>query len=536
MKMRKHLAMLLVLLLVVSILAACSNDKTPDTDATNTTEATQVTESETETTQEEAKTVSILVWDLGADGMLPIGDNYWTDYIQSEFGDPNNINVEWVSMPRTEEVTTLNVWMAGQEAPDIVYTYNINVVSNYISQEGLTDLTDVLGTYGPNIVSLIGNDVLDYGVFNGRQMCIPTLRQLPGIVGSSIRGDWLDALNMDVPTTTEEWYDTMVAFRDQDPGNLGELNIPCGMAMAEISFGYFNMLYSFVNPELTSKDLTLTYPFLYDGYKDGVKFVNKCYNEGLISPEFALDSDISKLNSDITNGYVGFFTQNVLTGYNNGGMFDSLAENVDGAYYLACDPFTNSLGKHPKLSNQPYGKFLMIPAFSEAVTESVMYLNWLADVDNYMYIQFGEEGKHYTYEDGIFHQDTNYAGEDKLSAYNNYEIRILVEGEYYGDTETSMLNKTASYDDPQASIQYGMSMTDIRLDPWFFPYFKEPVASEAQYSTSMKDKYKEIFTQLYMCSPDEFDSLYDQLVEEFMTMYGNEVCAERAEVWANTME
>jgi putative aldouronate transport system substrate-binding protein len=79
-------------------------------------------------------------------------------------------------------------------------------------------------------------------------------------------------------------------------------------------------------------------------------------------------------------------------------------------------------------------------------------------------------------------------------------------------------------------------MTDIRLDPWFFPYFKEPVESEAQYSTSMQDKYKEIFTQLYMCSPDEFDALYDQLVDEFMTMYGNEVCAERAEVWANTME
>ena len=52
----------------------------------------------------------------------------------------------------------------------------------------------------------------------------------------------------------------------------------------------------------------------------------------------------------------------------------------------------------------------------------------------------------------------------------------------------------------------------------------------------MQDKYKEMFTTLFMCSPQEFDSRYDSLVNEFMSLYGKEVCEERAKVWAETME
>jgi hypothetical protein len=62
------------------------------------------------------------------------------------------------------------------------------------------------------------------------------------------------------------------------------------------------------------------------------------------------------------------------------------------------------------------------------------------------------------------------------------------------------------------------------------------VLSEGQYGTAMIDKYKEIYTKLFMCPQADFDALYDQLVNEFMVMYGNEVTAERAQVWAETME
>lgn len=540
MKTKKWIVWALCVLMIVSLLPACSQDgggsSAPESQGTEAQTGDSAAEESTAPSGERTH-LSILAWDLGLDGQLPLGDNYWCDWIREEFGEPNNIELEWVVMPRWEEVTTLNVWMAGKEAPDIVYTYDINVVQNYITQGGLTDLTDLVAEYGQQLSSFIGEETMEYGVFDSRQMVIPSPRPVSGIVGSSIRGDWLDALGLDVPTTTQEWYDTMIAFRDEDPGNVGEQNIPCGMGMQEISFGYFNMLYSFIDPSLTQEELTLTYPFLYPGYKDGVRFLNQCYNEGLISPEFALDTDCSKMYSDITNGYVGFFTQNLLTGYTEGSYFDTMAENVEGAYYVACDPFTNSEGKHPKLANQPYGKFIMVPAFSESAKEAVMYLDWMLVPENLMRLSLGDEGVHYTIdEEGIFHINADYDGPDKLSASNNYEYRFIVEDIWYGSQEATYKNWTSKCNSEQADIQFEMAMTDSRQDPWFFPYFKKAVQSEAQYATSMTDKYKEMFTILIMCSPDEFDSQYDNLVNEFMSLYGNEVCEERAQVWAETME
>ena len=545
MKNKKWLALALVLILVVGSLTGCSGSggnsspKESSTPAAETSKATSSAESskaEPVAPSGEKKELSVLTWDLGAEGQAPLGDNYWCSWMQEEFGDPNNIKLSWVSMPRWEEVQTLNVWMAGKEAPDIVYTYDINVCQNYIAQGGLTDLTDYVAEYGPNLKAFIGEETLDYGVFDGKQMLIPSPRPFAGIVGTSIRGDWLDKLGLKVPTTTEEFHNVMLAFKEQDPGNLGELNIPWGMGMQEISFGYFNVLYSFVDPNLTEEQLTCTYPFEYPGYKEGVRFINQCYNEGLISPEFALDTDCSKMVSDITNGYVGFFSQNLLTGYATGSFFETLAQNVDGAYFVACDTFANSAGKHVKLRNQPYGKFIMVPIFSEAAKEAVMYMDWLLTDNHIMRLGVGDEGKHYTVnDDGTFVFNSDYDGEDKIGPYNNYEYRFIVEDIWYGSIDAVMKNKTSKcIDKEQADIAVEMGMTDTRQDPWFFPYFKQPIKSEAQYSSTMIDKYKEIFTRTFMCTPEEFDSLYDQLVAEFMSLYGNEVCAERTEVWKAT--
>ena len=112
-----------------------------------------------------------------------------------------------------------------------------------------------------------------------------------------------------------------------------------------------------------------------------------------------------------------------------------------------------------------------------------------------MRLSLGDEGVHYTIdEEGIFHINADYDGPDKLSASNNYEYRFIVEDIWYGSQEATYKNWTSKCNNEQADIQFEMAMTDSRQDPWFFPYFKKAVQSEAQYATSMTDKYKEMFT------------------------------------------
>src|SRR5690606_22141172 len=55
---------------------------------------------------------------------LTVTNNLMTEYVQKNFGDPNNIDIEYVAIPRSEEINSLNVQMAAGTAPDLIFTYN----------------------------------------------------------------------------------------------------------------------------------------------------------------------------------------------------------------------------------------------------------------------------------------------------------------------------------------------------------------------------------------------------------------------------
>lgn len=81
-----------------------------------------------------------------------ITDSYLTRYAKENFGKPNDIDLTYVPVQRSEEVTKLNVLMAsGGDVPDIVFTYDSGTFERYAEQGGLTDLTPLLNEYGPNL-------------------------------------------------------------------------------------------------------------------------------------------------------------------------------------------------------------------------------------------------------------------------------------------------------------------------------------------------------------------------------------------------
>lgn len=125
-----------------------------------------------------------------------ISDSYLTRFIQEKFGDPNNIDVQFVPVPRSEEVQKLNVLMAsGSEVPDIVFTYDSGTFNRYAEQGGLTELTDLLNQSGPNLKKFLGDETLAYGQYDGQQFAVPGKRLVLGKYASYVRQDWLDALS-----------------------------------------------------------------------------------------------------------------------------------------------------------------------------------------------------------------------------------------------------------------------------------------------------------------------------------------------------
>jgi len=219
-KSTKWIAASAAAVLLAGVVSACGSSKD---------DSTGVSSAEGSASQASGKqvTLKVEVFDRGnaPAGAGPVTNNYWTQWIQKNFGDPNNIKVEFVPVPRNQEVDKLNVLMATGDAPDIVFTYDMNTIYNYIKDDGLADLTDLIGT-APNLKKYLGDEVLSYGVFNGKQYTIPAKRTLQFTQSSYIRKDWLDKLGLPVPTTTQQFYDTMKAFKEKDPGQVGSKLIP----------------------------------------------------------------------------------------------------------------------------------------------------------------------------------------------------------------------------------------------------------------------------------------------------------------------
>lgn len=83
-------------------------------------------------------TLKVELFDRGntPPGAPPLTESYFVKYMQEKFGDPNNIKLQFVTVPRTEEVPKLNVLMSANEAPDIIFTYSDPAVQNWVKQEG----------------------------------------------------------------------------------------------------------------------------------------------------------------------------------------------------------------------------------------------------------------------------------------------------------------------------------------------------------------------------------------------------------------
>ena len=66
---------------------------------------------------------------------------------------------------------------------------------------------------------------------------------------------------------------------------------------------------AFLNQETFSEEMNATLPdILWDGVKDGYRYLNELYNAGLIQPDWAqYTNDETQYNNWISNGQAGFW-------------------------------------------------------------------------------------------------------------------------------------------------------------------------------------------------------------------------------------
>lgn len=482
-----------------------------------------------------AKTLTVAVFDRGnaPDGQKA-NDNTWTKWIQEQFGKPNNINVEFYPIPRKQEVEQLNVLMASKSSPDITLTYDKSVFFNYAKSGGLAKLDEYIEKTD-KLKNLIG-DNFKYTSYKGEIFGVPPKTVGDGFFCAYIRKDWLDKLNLPVPETTQQLRDTLMQFKEKDPGGLGEDLIPYLLSATSFSDegwqqNTLHLVMSFVEP--MDEEVWYTQPQIkYPGYKEGVRYLNQMYHDGLLDQDFALQTNWTKFDEDIAAGRFGFYMHNANYQITSTGSYAMLLKNNPEAEIVAFDPFQNAQGRHPKWRGSKGGAFLMIPSFSKVQEEAVKYLDWMADEDIGFTLMNGIEGENYTLQNGIpVAIDKEYNNENM---FNNLDLSILYNGQDYGSFEKNIESFRVSdsvLGDLRAESKRIAALPDEDLYTNPMDDFDTPVESYIKNKPKLDKKYQELMIKSITAAPAEFDAVYDGLVAEYMSIGGDEVTKERETVY-----
>jgi len=203
----------------------------------------------------------------------------------------------------------LSALIAAQDLPD-VFSIGYSDAVDMIAENMIIPVDDLLEEYGPNILDEIGDTLKMNAInnINGKTYAMHTNYQNP-VCNYMFRLDWLEALDMEMPTDLDELYDVLYAFTYGDPdGNgvddtVGTILTVTNTRVWEPIFGAFGIAFE-ANTLL--EDGTVTTYMKDEHYLECVEYIRRLYQDGLIDPEFATMPSMTAYEA-LWNGRCGAF-------------------------------------------------------------------------------------------------------------------------------------------------------------------------------------------------------------------------------------
>ena len=466
--------------------------------------------------------ITVEIFDRGTDGgKTDPANNFYTDWIKEKVKEELNIGVTFVPVSRWEETEQLNNLMAANTAPDVCLTYSGDLIANYRDLGGLADLAPYIDSHLPDLKAFLGPDPAVPGhdliyrnmdTETGAVYSIPARRMNVAQIGTFIRKDWLDKLGLPLPTTTEEFYEALVAFKEQDPGGVGKDKVVPFTMTSDIRWRAATLIESFIDPNLSDKDRWINTVvdryYLLPGYKEGVRFLNKMYNEGLIDNQFALYKDDTDSDNLIKMGVAGAFIHNWDQPYRETpGLLKDLQENVPEAEIVSIDPFQNANGVTEKSLYDVAGVNFFVPASSKNVEAALRYINWLSKFENRYFLQIGEEGVTHEMVDGI-PKIIAAEGEKIMNSQQNIDYTIMINGLDVGDEEKNAKALAFSYPvEPDLIVKAYEDATRNGRSAIVIPVI---LSAAGPYTQTLIDKGNELMAKSVTAAPEDFDKVWDR--------------------------
>ena len=467
-------------------------------------------------------------------------DNYFTNYLEDKLG----IEIEFIMLPTDSNDTKTKIAAmaaSGQGLPDVFVT------DNYLSNElilayGEDGLFAELDEYitdpekMPNYCAIPDED---------RNIMTTASTQANGHVYSLsayepetwnmtpfrmfINKTWLDKLGLEVPTTTAELKEVLIAIRDGDPngnglkdevGIYGQASGTYGqniIAALLNSFVYWNNNQLNSGLALSPDDYDTVYaPFTSEAFREGLRYLHDLYTEGLLSgATFTDDNNTYKsvLNADVQTV--------ALTSSGSLSSWPAVATNEAFAQMELIAPLTGPEGVNYTPFQEVWpGQELYICAMTDKMDLCLKFADEFFSFETSMIERFGEENVDWSRDPELLEGQSNAYVDAGLTD----KVSYLVISTMWADNQhQTWRNAGPRYMSLANFLQVFDYSTGNKYDPedptqlngkcYQLYYFNKPekILPQLKYTSEETEECSEILAQLQM------NGYVHQAIAEFVT-------------------
>ena len=310
---RKILAVFLALCMSMS-LVACNGGGTSSTTSGSTESGAEASGTTAETPENfNAVGLPIVNEPITVDTWIEGGtDIDWTNNgFVNTVAEESGIQMEITAVSGADSVTQRNLRLASGDFPDVfmldwtsIMTFT-DIMQYGVQEQILAPIDPYIEPYSENMGRILEEhpDFTDaITATDGHIYGFPRFSECYHCLAYPkfyIRQDWLDALNLEMPTTTDELKDVLTAFVTKDPngnGQADEIGLLGGTDFnLMLEYGIIGNSFVTVKPDFwlyTPDGENIEVSVTTDAYRDGLIYLNDLYANGLIdSTSFTNDSD-----------------------------------------------------------------------------------------------------------------------------------------------------------------------------------------------------------------------------------------------------
>lgn len=283
--------------------------------------------------------------------------NYSEKEIFKRWTEETNVVIEWEEVAASGFVEKLNLVVASGVLPDATFAGGLGGgnFADAIDAGQVIPIDDYL-QYAPNLRKAL--EIYPKGRTLSTYLEDGKMYRYPGFglkyyaayrAPLFINKQWLDNLGLEIPRTTDEYYQVLKAFKLQDANGNGNRNdeIPvsfCNLGWLGLGPNFLEALFPAwgiqgvrngpfgTSGEMTIRDGKLHFHAIEDRYREALEYVHRLFSEGLMDQESLTQGNgavTAKLNTDVP--IIGSFVD-----------WNLPAQNAD--QYVALEPLIGPYG------------------------------------------------------------------------------------------------------------------------------------------------------------------------------------------------